>query len=127
MADKLPLFGEEEKVPLIGDLGKIYCPVPRKIRVRARPWEDSPKKKAKRIKVEPSDAPLQVEPSDAPLLCSGSDVVDKQKVKELVAGMEREYDKITFGLKIVRDHMGRMMNCIKELRSLSKAGDNLSL
>ena len=41
----------------------------------------------------------------------------------MIIWLEKEYDKITFGLKIVREHMGLMKKCISELGSLHYASD----
>ena len=117
MGDDLPIFGTEEKEPtIIGDLEEleVYRPRPRIIRKRARPPEDSPDKPAKKIKVEPSEAPL---------MRSETDVLDMEELKKKIIWLKKEYDKITFGLKIVRKHMGSMMECIRELSSLHHAGD----
>ena len=46
-----------------------------------------------------------------PKECSG---LDREDIKRRILVLEKEYDKITFGLKIVRDHMGRMMTQISE-------------
>ena len=107
MGDELPLFGNEETAPVLGDSGKVdvFKPRPRKIRKRARPTDGSPPKQAKKIKVEQTGAPL------VPKECSG---LDREAIKRRILVLEKEYDKITFGLKIVRDHMGRMMTQISE-------------
>ena len=110
MGDELPLFGDEEKVPVLGDSGKveIYRPRPRKIRKRARPTDGSPQKQAKKIKVEQSGAPL------LPKECGG---LDRETIKRKLLALEKEYNKITFGLKIVRDHMGGMMSEIRDIKN----------
>ena len=43
--------------------------------------------------------------------------LDREEIKRQVFALEKEYDKITFGLKIVRDHMGRMMTHTRDLKS----------
>ena len=40
----------------------------------------------------------------------------------MIIWLEKEYDKITFGLKIVREH-SLMKKCISELGSLHYASD----
>ena len=47
-----------------------------------------------------------------PTECGG---LDREDIKRKVLALEKEYDKITFGLKIVRDHMGGMMTQIRDL------------
>ena len=39
--------------------------------------------------------------------------------------LKKEYNQITFVLKIVRDHLGRMMTVIRELNSYLYATDKL--
>ena len=46
-----------------------------------------------------------------------------EELKKKIIWLKKEYDKITFGLKIVRKHMGSMMECIRELDSLHHASD----
>ena len=43
--------------------------------------------------------------------------LDREEIKRQVFALEKEYDKITFGLNIVGDHVGRMMTNIKDLKS----------
>ena len=47
-----------------------------------------------------------------PKECGG---LDRENIKRKLLALEKEYDKITFGLKIVRDHMGGMMSQIRNL------------
>ena len=111
MDDKLPLFGTEEKdadIKILGEM-EIYRPTPRKIRKRAWPLDDNIEEQAKEIKVEPTEAPLlPVAPRE----------LDREELKRKVFSIQKEYNQITFGLKIVRDHMVRMMTRIRELDGL---------
>ena len=43
--------------------------------------------------------------------------LDREEIKRQVFALEKEYDKITFGLKIVNDHMGRIMTNTRDLKS----------
>ena len=89
-----------------------YRPRQRKIRKRARPFDNSPEKQAKKIKVEPTGAPsFPVAPRE----------LEREELKRLVFSIQREYDQVTFGLKIVRDHMARMMSRLRELNGHLKA------
>ena len=47
-----------------------------------------------------------------PKECGG---LDREHIKRNLLALEKQYDKITFGLKIVRDHMGGMITQIKDL------------
>ena len=48
-----------------------------------------------------------------PKECGG---LDREHIKRNLLALEKQYDKITFGLKIVRDYMGGMMTQIRDLR-----------
>ena len=78
---------------------------------RARPYDENIKEQEKKIKVEPTEAPL------LPATTHG---LDREKLKRLVFSIEKEYNQITFGLKIVREHMGGMMRRIQELDGILK-------
>ena len=58
------------------------------------------------------------------LLLEYYDVLDLEELKKMILRLEKDYDKITFGLKIVKEHnMGHMKKCISELSSLHYASD----
>ena len=111
MTDELPHFGTEEKVSEVKVLGEteVYRPRPKKIRKRARPFDDNIEEQAKKIKVEPTGSPT-------PPVASRE--LDSEGLKRKVFSIQQQYDNITYGLKIVRDHMGRMMERIRELDGL---------
>ena len=51
----------------------------------------------------------------------------RKKLKTQVYALEKGYNEITFGLKRVRNHMGRMMTRIREFKSHLYATDKQSL
>ena len=53
--------------------------------------------------------------------------LDREKLKRLVFSIEKEYNHITFGLTIVRKHMGGMMKRISELDGILKNSEKWCL
>ena len=58
--------------------------------------------------------------TEAPLLPATTHGLDREKLKRFAFSIKKEYNQITFGLKIVREHMGGMMSRIRELDGILK-------
>ena len=61
------------------------------LRKRQRPFADTPEKPKKKIKIEKDIKPFTSEPGQ----------IDVEEVKKLVLAVERDYDKIQLGLRII--------------------------